>query len=469
MATPTPYDRTTPPTILQTKPLPKSPRKTTSTGASRYAGNPRDLRPAAYPHTPRPAPRGCDLQNDSYEAFTMDVYLSSSSPAVQEVAHSSKLQAQRKLPLPKFTRRKPEMEMLRPLTPLHIDTSSAMSKQLPSFPPTNKAGPIAKAAAWTFEKRKKKKCRPSVVFNMNFSFNIARRRGSSDHSPQVSPRTSISSASIPLPQLTEESFKRQRVDSTGADVAVPIPFRKPALVTSTRGLPVPIPPLSLSPSPPSTPCDPHPGQLVDFSHPQFSSPASEVIHARDVQHGPWSEYNLRLSNEAYHDYLATSHRRKSFPVGEWAARRVREEFALMAKLEKLDTDAQNFRAGRKRVYTVDRQERTWRDDGPPYAEEEDEDKEDEDKEDEDKDKEEEEEEEQGMSPATPKSVMGMGMEMGLGGVVPLRRSTSDPSTEAFLTHVRASLEKRASKSVQWADYSVFADEIEKGFLDDAPL
>jgi hypothetical protein len=54
----------------------------------------------------------------------------------------------------------------------------------------------------------------------------------------------------------------------------------------------------------------------------------------------------------------------------------------------------------------------------------------------------------------------------------LRRTPSDPSTEAFLTHVRASLEarKRENKTGErWRSYPVFADEVEKGFLDDAPL
>jgi hypothetical protein len=54
----------------------------------------------------------------------------------------------------------------------------------------------------------------------------------------------------------------------------------------------------------------------------------------------------------------------------------------------------------------------------------------------------------------------------------LRRTPSDPSTEAFLIHVRASLEarKRENKTGErWRSGPVFADEVEKGFLDDAPL
>jgi hypothetical protein len=54
----------------------------------------------------------------------------------------------------------------------------------------------------------------------------------------------------------------------------------------------------------------------------------------------------------------------------------------------------------------------------------------------------------------------------------LRRTPSDPSTEAFLIHVRASLEarKRENKTGErWRSYPVFADEVEKGFIDDAPL
>lgn len=54
----------------------------------------------------------------------------------------------------------------------------------------------------------------------------------------------------------------------------------------------------------------------------------------------------------------------------------------------------------------------------------------------------------------------------------LHRTPSDPSTEAFLKHVRASLDARKKEnkmSERGRSYSIFEDEVEKGFLDDAPL
>ena len=61
---------------------------------------------------------------------------------------------------------------------------------------------------------------------------------------------------------------------------------------------------------------------------------------------PASEFNLRLSSDSYHEYLATTQRRKSFPVSEWASRRVQEEFNMLSKLDQLDdasTSRQQFR------------------------------------------------------------------------------------------------------------------------------
>lgn len=55
------------------------------------------------------------------------------------------------------------------------------------------------------------------------------------------------------------------------------------------------------------------------------------------------------------------------------------------------------------------------------------------------------------------------------GFAGLRRSTSDRSTEAFLAHVRKSAEVRKEAGKRWRRYPVFADEVEKGFLGEEPL
>jgi hypothetical protein len=135
------------------------------------------------------------------------------------------------------------------------------------------------------------------------------------------------------------------------------------------------------------------------------------------------------ASDAYHEYLATTQRRKSFPVSDWAARRVRDELQMFSKLDQphaaitieeeidpLDTTSNN-----NDISAI-----------APFEH----------------------------LPAQPLEQT----------KCELRRTTSDPSTERFLTHIRASLEARRSKSGRtWQTYPVFADEVEKGFLDDAPL
>jgi hypothetical protein len=132
-----------------------------------------------------------------------------------------------------------------------------------------------------------------------------------------------------------------------------------------------------------------------------------------------------MPSEAYHDYLATTERRKSFPNSERATHRVRQEFNMLDRLEALDEPN-----SRKRVCPT--LERIPSSTAPS------------------------------LSPTTPTSSLHVVS-------APLRRTVSDPSTEAFLSHVRASLEARRSKAEKWTSYPVFADEQENGFLDDRPL
>lgn len=318
---------------------------------------------------------------------------------------------------------------------------------------TPKVSTAIKAAEWAAQLVRKKR-RPSEIFNMSFSFNTASQRQPCDHTPQISPRSSMSKAQVTPTVSDEESFKRQRIDSTGSDMTLGFPFGKPTSPKSQRGRDLGSP--AMRPRDSSThftpPCsrnntytEAHPGELVDFASPCIPPGDSSFV----------TEYDLCLYSDAYHDYLATSTRRKSFPTGEWAARRIRDEVQMLARLENLDTEAEEFAPskiqtaslGRKRACTLERKERTSRKAAPRSC---------------------------ASSTAASLSSSSMTDRSFVHGASPLRRSTSDPSTDAFLKHVRASLEARRERQAKiregaWRDYPVFADESERGFLDDRPL
>ncbi|CAA9965879.1 hypothetical protein PTMSG1_09238 [Pyrenophora teres f. maculata] len=283
------------------------------------------------------------------------------------------------------------------------------TRQLPpTMLPKSKASLKSKPATWTFPHLKKKR-RGSEIFNINFGFNFSSRRKSPDYSPHVSPRTSFSFPSASPREELEDSFKRQRIDSTseGMDVVFSTNIFGPHVDTNAT--------VQL----PSTHCDTtgeaHPGQPVDFSTPPPTlvpdwSVAAPIIPRGDAS----SDFKLRLNSDAYHDYLATTQRRKSFPSTEWAPKRVRDEVQMIENMDK----------PKPRANTVVQQPTTT----TPTME---------------------------AQPLPP---------------CDLQRTTSDPCTEAFLTHIRASLEARKTKTgTCWQTYPVFADEFERGFLDDAPL
>lgn len=461
MFAPTPYDCTTPPWLAQTSQFPNFPVQQTSTNTlptSHFAPDPR---------LPRPAPREQCLQDDLFYAFTRDAYISSQTTTAKEAARNCQPyyppteKINRTLPLPRITKQGPTNNNLQyftsftpftPFTPLTPAIPNALkmevtSRPLPSFLPHSApmamAPEPASAAPWSFPNlKKKRRRRASQLFNMNFSFGFASRRKSQDHSPDISPRTSISSASGSPRSEMEQSSKRQRIDSRATDAEVVfspettirIPdSEKPAVVLS-----------------PSTRCDStgevHPGQLVDFTSTPVPVAPEQIETPAPTHSTPASEFELRLSSDAYHDYLATSQRRKSFPAGEWAARRVREEFQMLQKLEKIEKleapvedPFKRFReSARKRICTVDRKAKSS----------------------------------ETTSTNTVAPVPTLDVSTASNVPCELRRTPSDPSTEAFLTHVRASLEarKRENKTGErWRSYPVFADEVEKGFLDDAPL
>ncbi|XP_014561741.1 hypothetical protein COCVIDRAFT_85762 [Bipolaris victoriae FI3] len=460
---------------------------------------------------PRPPPREHCLQDDLYYTFTRDAYLSSATTAAREVAGSLALNqgyhhcagpasalaaivvptatTATAIAVPKETVNKthrrpqhplkrplhalppqnhPPAKRLRPCTPtpsvinnnnnnLHFVDSSLFatlnaammeiaSRQLPTHQPMSTSSPKIsfKDTTWTFPKKlKKKRPRPSDIFNINFGFGFSsRRRQSSDYSPQVSPRTSISSASgSPRTEMTE-SFKRQRIDSSGSD----------AEVTRSKSARLDI----ITPTTSRTQCEePHPGQLVDFtqtppslppSPPPAPVPAMQLPSPKQSpkllpKSNPTNESSLRLTTDAYHEYLATTQRRKSFPAGEWAAGRIREEFQILSKLDAglgreeeiesidpLDTTTTVTTANAANDISLI----------APFD-----------------------------TTTTTTCTTQLPIE---NSNCELRRTTSDPSTERFLLHIRASLEARRSKSGKmWQSYPVFADEVEKGFLDDAPL
>jgi hypothetical protein len=434
MFAPTPYDCTTPPWLTQTKPVLNFPVQQTSTNPS----------PAShFAPDPRPAPREQRLQDDLFHAFTRDAYLSSKTAAAKGVAHNLQLycppreKIHRTLPLPRIIRQQPNnnnLPFFTPFTPLTLPTSNSFrmevtSRPLPSLLP--QPAPMASKpisdAPWSFPGlKKKRRRRASQIFNMNFSFSFASRRKSSERSPEVSPRTSISSESGSPRSGMEESSKRQRIDSRATDTeSLSVSEKKRTLSTS------------------DTRCDStgevHPGQLVDFTSTPVPMAPEPILPPASTHSTPASEFELRLSSDAYHDYLATTQRRRSFPAGEWAARRVREEFHMLNKLEKLDADIEDpfkkFRESAKRQCTMERTVEPCTRDSTNVIK---------------------------PTPITEASK----------GPCKLHRTPSDPSTEAFLTHVRASLEARRvgnKTGERWRSYPVFADEVEKGFLDDAPL
>ncbi|KAI2476030.1 hypothetical protein Ptr902_12498 [Pyrenophora tritici-repentis] len=419
MSPPTPYDRTTPPSsaLLTTKPFPKFPVQTSSNTPTP---------PSHDRRTPRPPPREHGMQDDLYYAFTHHAYLSSETAAAKDVVNSltsycpPKQYTQRLLPLPPMVRRHPSTTKPRLITPsttpdsinFNNFTMDVATRQLPpTMLPKSKASLKSKPVTWTFPHLKKKR-RGSEIFNINFGFNFSSRRRSPDYSPQVSPRTSFSFPSGSPREELEDSFKRQRIDSTSEDMDV-------VFSTNIFGAHVDT---NTSVQLPSTHCDTtgeaHPGQPVDFSTPPPTLVPDWSVPAPIIPRGDASsDFKLRLSSDAYHDYLATTQRRKSFPSTEWAAKPVRDEFQMIEKMDK----------PKPRANTVVEQPTTTKVQTPIM-------------------------EAQPLPPCE------------------LRRTTSDPCTEAFLTHIRASLEARKTKTgTCWQTYPVFADEFERGFLDDAPL
>ena len=313
----------------------------------------------------------------------------------------------------------------------------------------------SRSSDWFAGLARKKRRRPSEIFNKNFGFHAASLRAPSDHTPQISPRTSISNDNVLSPSRMEESVKRPRVDSQGADMALGFPFGKPTTTQSTRGrdlgssamLPrgsIALATPSASRHGPMCSGEVHPGTPVDWNAPR----------------------TCPVRNDAH---VAPELRRKSFPgVSALAQRKRSKVMAMLGRVQGVDATAKPYGplqsdtmpTARRQCCTSERKQSssserklsctTERND---YAH-------------------------ATMAPSNPIPSRAPSVEPVHEPEVPsvhaLKRATSDPSTDAFLRHVRASLERRRSRDTREKgravmDYPVFADEYEKGFLDDAPL
>lgn len=468
MPRPKPYDRTTPPSTPRIDNHSQTAPPLPGFQTPRHRIDPRDARPAIWPYD-HPTPREFRPQDDLYNAFAQDAYLSSSTETPRQTVNNPSTSGSQTLELwirPPLVRKRGLK-----FTPLNLDRGSLrltnafttmgqrqlMSPRTASGPPTEpapifKISTAAKATGWVANVRKKR--HPSEIFNKNFSFSAASRRPQADHIPPISPRSSFSSGSNSTDCSIEDSFKRQRIDSSSSDSSMGFPFGRPTAETSSRGRDLGSLAMSSRDSPilsrattapfprPSVAAEVHPGQLVDFSSPEYDVDLPVP--------SPLSEYKLWMGSEAYHDYLATTRRRKSFPIGDRATRRVRDESKMLARLDKFHAEDNSAMAGNdatesERGYMLERKVHTDCASSMICS---------------------------SCSSATSptgSSTRTTSTSVSTQASGGLRRTASDPSTEAFLAHIRASLEARKLAAAKWQDYPVFADEIEKGFLDDEPL
>jgi hypothetical protein len=470
-----PYDCTTPPTFPSSNNHPQTPRSAASGQkrrqdvAPRYVVrprdvcrvNPRDGSPAVWqwPKPPKPPPRGFRHGDDLYCTFTMDAYMSTYSSRTPKALrpeyptmHSSmkpsyyqpldcreeQERSRQMNKVPKYTPRKDQ----RYLWERERDTMSSQNSHAVASTCTSSSGHnfriSAKERAAALMTTWRKTRGSSEVFNQNFCFSKVSLRRSKNRTPQISPRTSISSACgmQTTTTSTEECLERQRIDSRDLDMGIVFARDTPTPVASTRRQDLRSPASSSrTTSYDRSSGEAHPGQPADFMRFSFTEPEDDP---HQPQSSPLSEARLGTGAEAYHEYLARTQRRKSFPANEPSTRRVHEESTMLAKLEVLDTEAKHFTPtdgskGRKRPCAVDRKDRTKR-----------------------------------TAPPAPVSIRMSSWSSAPGDPV-LRRTSSDPSTEAFLKHVRASVAERKERDRKMMEYLVFADEVERGFLDERPL
>ncbi|KAH9879950.1 hypothetical protein J1614_001974 [Plenodomus biglobosus] len=459
-----PYDHTTPPMTpkFYAGPTPRLPFHAQTPGYTR--------RPEAAavwqhgPHTERTVPCGYEprdgidyniARDAQFNTFEPDPYYISPFFKAYKASCKPKMNTrQHALPRVVIPTETSEMMFTRAPRELQVfDGTEHMAKH-------SKTKSVSKTPEWLASLTQKKR-RPSALFNKNFGFDVASRRAPSDRTPQISPRTSICQAQLSSPISPTDSVKRQRVDSTSADMVLGFPFGKATPTKSTRGRDLGSP--AMSPRNSIAPATPPPSS-------RHGTMSSEEVHpGTPVDWGTPSlpdEDSSYKSSDTYYPPLTPEARRRSFPsISLPAERKHSKEVGIIARLAVLDTTTKPFGApessssttaittttssGRKRACTVEFRERTSRKIGPESSP---------------------------SSATSSKSMRECERAARTGPCVPgLQRATSDPSTEAFLKHVRASLEKRRTRDAREkgrdvvVDYPVFADEHEKGFLDDAPL
>ncbi|KAF2827574.1 hypothetical protein CC86DRAFT_440061 [Ophiobolus disseminans] len=264
----------------------------------------------AYPPTPRLAPRegrkGRKVARDDL------YYLRKSATFPGGVASALSVKATTAAAQPLARPSDREYPLLRNITPLKLP---AIKNPTPVIMPKKEVPAKPQAAAT--KKPKIRRRRPSEVFNMSFSFSAPSRRRSADRTPQISPRTSISSGSS-SPTPTPE--KRQRVDSSGANMAIFNLLSHKSATHNTDGYN-----MGSAPRGPAniwgeeslfcypfvhTSIEAHPGRPVNLSdvfvprRDQTPSPPRDPIKSDDK---PKPEV------DTYHTYLASSQRRNSSP------------------------------------------------------------------------------------------------------------------------------------------------------------
>jgi len=418
MSNTAPYDHTTHPASPRTNIQSQTPRPDTKSPA---IVDPRQTSPAAAcPPTPRLAPReGRKVARDGpHRTLRKSATFPGSFPSAylfSKAATQIPLDTHKPTPPTPPTPREqlmPEQDkaLLRHITPLKLPTiknpapafkgltvkdmkdlaaktsKEATVKTTKEATAKPQAPPPKKVHMKVPDMPVRRKRRPSEIFNMSFSFATPSRRRPSDRTPQISPRSSISSECAP----TITSEKRQRVDSSGTNTTLAEDLASfPFIHTST---------------------DAHPGLPVDFS--------SARVPAR-----PKEEQEFE-----YHTYLDEARRLDPRPCAPVKARVLKED-----KEETLGKEARILGLSSN----VSKRERAARKDPPPAPT-------------------------KTISYASSSNTSQNS-----------RRTSSDSSTERFLTHVRASQEARAASNKKGNTNEtnedmkecVFRNEREKGWFD----
>jgi hypothetical protein len=222
MSKSTPYDRTTLPTSPQTDVNLYTPRPDSWLAKSPVIVNPRQASPAAAcPSTPRLTPR--ESQKVARDVSYYNLKKSATFPVGSASKSPKRAFMEGEQPRAGFFTAS-RTGFFAACLPAPLENSQPIWEKDQDIPPL--AIPAAKQPVPIMEKEAKpeaskpvkiarKKRRPSEIFNMSFSFSTPSRRRPCDRTPNVSPRTSMSSGSS-SPSSTSE--KRQRVDSSGSNI-----------------------------------------------------------------------------------------------------------------------------------------------------------------------------------------------------------------------------------------------------------